>query len=54
MHPDSLCVSCREDAAAALGGPGLAGRRPAVSVPDGAVEALPRPALLPLAVQRLV
>lgn len=40
--------------AAAGGGAGLSGRRPALPLADGAVEALPRPTLLPLAVQPLV
>lgn len=40
--------------APADGGPGLPGRRPALPASDGAVEALSGPALLPLAVRRLV
>lgn len=40
--------------AAANGGSGLSGRRPALLVPDGAVEALSCPTLLPVAVQPLV
>lgn len=40
--------------AAAGGGSGLSGRRPALLAPDGAVEALPCPTLLPVAVQPLV
>lgn len=44
----------RKDVAPADGGPGLPGRRPALPASDGAVEALPGPTLLPLAVRLLV
>lgn len=59
VNPTGRITSClpppsREDVAPADGGPGLPGRRPALPASDGAVEALPGPALLPLAVRLLV
>lgn len=49
-----LWCLCRQTVAAADGGPGSAGRRPALCPPDGAVEALPGEALLQLEIQLLV
>lgn len=45
---------CRQAVAEADSDPGSPGRREALSVPDGAVEALPGEALLQLEIQRLV
>lgn len=56
-NPESVMVACvfrRQTVAAADGGPGSAGRRPALRPPDGAVEALLGEALLQLEVQFLV
>lgn len=49
-----VCELFREDVAQTDGAPGVSGRRQAVSVPDGAVEAVSCSALLQMAVRPLV
>lgn len=50
----ALVLMCRKAVEEKDGGPGSAGRRETLSLPDGAVEALSGQALLPLEIRQLV